>query len=164
MQQCSFTSLCWTKDLWPDYPQAQNVVWNTWFWIIHATLASAIQRDWLSCKMISSTAGLKSFLHSHLIHSFYPPSGFPPWSLVLTQNTPDYTDARHCNPIPSSLIFTLLNMHPHSKARIPPAIIIPQHQPFINPLQNCLAKLLAQRKDFQQQAKFYKNRPLHLSI
>ncbi len=114
--------------------------------------------------MISSIASLKSFLHSHSIHSFYPPSVFPPWSLVFTQNTPDYTNAKHCNPIPSSLIFTLLNMHPHFKARIPLAIIILRHQPFISPLQNCLAKLLAQRKDFQQQAKFYKNRPLHLSI
>ncbi len=87
--------------------------------------------------MISNTAGLKSFLHSHSIHSFYPPLGFPPGFLVLTQTITDNTDARHCNPSPSSLILTLLNMHPHSKAQV---IIIPRHQPFIS----AFTKLLGQ--------------------
>ncbi len=57
---------------------------NTWLWTVYTTLPNATQRDWLSCKMISSTTGFKSFPHSHSKHSFYPPSGFPRWPLILT--------------------------------------------------------------------------------
>ncbi len=100
--------------------------------------------------MIRSIAGLKSFIHSHSIHSFYPPSGFP-LGFWYSQTIANNTDARHCNPSPSSLILILLNMHPHFTTRIPPVIIIPRHQPFISPLQNYLAKLLAQWKNFNNQ-------------
>ncbi len=122
-------------------------------------LANAIRRDLLSCKMISNTLGFKSFLQSHSIHSFYPPSRFPPWPLVLTQTTANIINARHCNPSPSSPIFSLLNMHTPSKARIPQVIIIPRHQPFISPLQSYLAKLLAQRKNYNNQPSSAQNPP-----
>jgi len=120
---------------------------STWLWTVYTTLANAIRRDWLSCKMISNTTGLKSFPHSHSIHSFYPPSGFPRWPLILIQTTTNITDARHYNPSPSSLIFILFDMHTPSKARIPQVLIIPWHQPFISPLHSYLAKLLAQQKN-----------------
>ncbi len=38
--------------------------------------------------MISSTAGLTSFLQSHLKHSFRPPFGFPPWPLYSLRPQP----------------------------------------------------------------------------
>ncbi len=38
--------------------------------------------------MISSTAGLTSFLQSHSKHSFRPPSGFPPWPLYSLRPQP----------------------------------------------------------------------------
>ncbi len=155
MQQCIFPSFCLTKDLWPDYPLVQNAFWNTWLWTVDTKLASATQRDWFSCKMISSTVGLKSFLHSHSIHSFYPPSRFPLGSLVLIQTT------RHCNPSPSSLILTLLNMHPHSKARIPQVIIIPRHQPFISAFTKLLGQVAGVAEKFQQPAKFLSKTDIH---
>ncbi len=102
--------------------------------------------------MISSTADLKSFIHSHSIHSFYPPSRFPPWSMVLTQTIADNIDARRCNPSPSPLVLTLLNMHTHSKARIPQVIIIPRHQPFISPFTKLLGQVAgAAEKNFNNQ-------------
>ncbi len=74
-----------------------------------------------------------------------------PLTSVLTQTTANITYARHCNPSPSSLILTLLNMDTLSKAQIFPVLLIPRHQPFISPLQSYLAKLLAQRKNFNNQ-------------
>ncbi len=74
-----------------------------------------------------------------------------PLTSVLTQTTTNITDARHCNPSPSSLIFTLLNMDTPSKAWIPPVFLIFRHQPFISPLQSYLAKLLVQQKNFNNQ-------------
>jgi hypothetical protein len=106
-------------------------------------------------KMISSSAGIQSFLHSRSTYSCYAPLGLPPQPLVLTHTSAIITNARHCNPSPSSLILTLLDMHTPSKARIPQVLIIPRHQPFMSPLQSYLAKLLAQRKKLQQPAKFY---------
>jgi hypothetical protein len=143
MQQCSFPSLCWTKDLWPDYPRVQNVLWK------HLTLntpyhacqcyskrLTLMQNDQQQCwSQILSTFSLDTFILSTFRIS--------PWPLILTQTTTNITDARHCNPSPSSLILTLLDMHTPSKAWIPQVLIIPQHQPFINPLQTYLAKLLA---------------------
>jgi len=137
---------------------------STWLWTVYTTLANATRRDWLSCKMISSTTGFKSFPHSHSIHSFYRPSGFPCWPLILTQTTANIIDARHYNPSPSSLILTLLDMHTPSKARIPQVLIIPRHEPFISPLQSYLAKLLAQRKNYNNQPSSAITRSLHLSF
>jgi len=161
MQQCNCPSLCWTTDLWLDYPQVQNALRK------HLTLNSLyhacqcyskrltlMQNDQQHCwTQILSTISLDTL--------FYPPSGFPPWPLVLTQTTSNITDARHCNPSPSSLILTLLNIRTPFKARVPQIIIIPRHQPFISPLQSYLAKLLAQWKNFNNQPSSTKTSSLH---
>jgi hypothetical protein len=87
--------------------------------------------------------------YTHSIHLPDSPSG----SLVLNQTTADNTDARHCTPSPSSLILTLLNMHPYSKARIPQVIIIPRHQPFISAFTKLLGQVAGVAEKFQQPAK-----------
>ncbi len=142
-----FPSLCWTKDLWPDYPRVQNVLWK------HLTLNSLYHACQCYSKRLTLMQNdqhhywsqiLSTFSLGTLILSTFKISR---WPLILTQTTANITDARHCNPSPSSLILILLDMHTPSKARIPQVLIIPQHQPFINPLQNYLAKLLAQRKN-----------------
>jgi hypothetical protein len=55
----------------------------------------ATQRDKPSCNNDQQTSGLKSFLHSHSLRSFGPPSGFLFGSLVLTQTTANNVDARY---------------------------------------------------------------------
>jgi len=97
--------------------------------------------------MINNTVGFKTFLHPHSIHPFSPLSGFPLCSLVLTQTTADNIDARHCNPTPSSLTRTLLNMHTHSKVRIPQVIIMPRHQPSIGPFTKLLGQVAGAAKE-----------------
>ncbi len=96
---------------------------------------------------------------THFVHP-----GYPSGSIVLIQTTSDYFDARNCHQNSSSPMFTLLNMHPQSKARIPRFVIIPQHQPFISAFINCLAKLLAQRKNFNNQPSCSLDRSPHLFI
>jgi hypothetical protein len=128
MQQCSFPSLCWTKDLLPDYPRIKNALWKhlTLNRLYHACRCylkrlTLMQNDQQHCwTHILSTISLETLI----------PSAFwiSPLTSVLTQTTANITDARHCNPGPSSLILTLLNMDTPSKARILPILFIPRHQ------------------------------------
>jgi len=102
MQQCSFPSLCWTKDLWPNHPRIHNAVWNTRLWTVETTLAGATQRDWFSYQMISHTAGFKTFLHPHSMHPFSPLSGFP---LLLFGTHSNHSRQHRCKALqPNPLI------------------------------------------------------------
>jgi len=84
--------------------------------------------------------------------------------MVLTQTIADNTDARRCNPSPSPLVLTLLNMHTHSKAQIPQVIIIPRHQPFISPFTKLLGQVAgATEKNFNNQPSF-PQADLHTSL
>jgi len=103
-----------------------------------------VQNDQLLCWFQNLST---SSLDALIISTF----GIPLCSLLLTQTTTNITDARHCNPNPSSRILPLLNMHPNSRARIPQVLIIPWRCPFMSPLQSYLAKLLAQWKDYHNQ-------------
>jgi hypothetical protein len=151
MQQCSFPSLFWTKDLWHDYPRVKNALWK------HLTLNRLYHACQCYSKRLTLMQNDQQHCWTHILSTnsldTLIPSAFriSPLTSVLIQTTANITDARHCNPSPSSLILILLNMDTPSKAWIPPVLLIPQHQPFISPLQSYLAKLLAQRKNFNNQ-------------
>ncbi len=115
---------------------------------------------WSAALLVSNTLFiLIRYTHSILLQDS------PLWSLVLTQTIANNTDARRCNPSPSPLVLTLLNMHTHFKVRIPQVSLIPRHQPFISPFTKLLGQVAGvAEKKFQQLAKFFSSRPLHLSI
>ncbi len=66
------------------------------------SLPMLFEQTHFHAKMISNSVGFLTFLHPHSMLSFFPPSGFPFCSLLLTQTTTNISDGRYCNPDPSS--------------------------------------------------------------
>jgi len=66
------------------------------------SLPMLLEQTHFHAKMISSFAGFQTFLHPHSMLSFFPPSGFPFCSLLLTKTTTNISDGRYCAPDPSS--------------------------------------------------------------
>ncbi len=105
MQQCGLFLLSLSEDLvprdsWiPIHSATPHFEWNI------SGSPSATQRDKPSCNNDQQTSGLKSFLHSHSLRSFGPPSGFLFGSLVLTQTTANNVDARYWTHSPQPRCF-----------------------------------------------------------
>ncbi len=99
--------------------------------------------------------------YTHSIHLQDSPLGLC-YSLK-PQSTPQIQGTTTQNP--SSLILTLLNMHPHSKARIPQILIIPQHQPFIRTFTKLLGQVVGTANFFLIPSQVPFQKPtLHLSV
>ncbi len=150
MQQCSLLLLSLSEDLIPG--DSRILIHSTTphsEWKISGS-PNATQRDKPSCNNDQHTAGLKSFLHSHFLRSFSPPSGFLFGSLYSLRPRL-ITQMQDTKPtLPNPDVFSLQHAPPQFYSSDPsishhtwaPTL----HSYSFQYIHNYPAKLLAQRK------------------
>ncbi len=168
MQQCSLLLLSLSEDLIPgDSRILIHFATPHSEWKISGSL-SATQRDKPSCNNDQQTASLKSFLHSHSLRSFSPPSGFlfgslyslRPRLIMQMQDTeptlpnPDVFSLQHA---PPQFYSSDPSVSHHTWA---PTL----HSYSFQYIHNYPARLLVQRKISTAQPSWSPNRPPPLSI